>query len=730
MSDGNITFSTKLDNAQLEKELKDTERKIAQSREKITKAEEAKLPLVKKLEEMQQAMEEARKSVSYLKEEIAGMEEAMRPGSAPDDYFAAAGDLPQARQTLEEQQKKLAQLQAEWDKIRDKVAGYDAKIEQATAELERNKAAAGHMKKKMSSGGAQMAKAMDKARTAAKKLETRLLSIAKSALLFSVMYTAFRKVAEYMGKALKTNAAYTKELARLLGALYTAFQPLYEFILPGLLAVLRVLTAVVQVTANILSKLSGKTAAQSADAAKQLYNEANALDEVSEAARRAQRQTAGFDEMNIMQSNDASAQSGTTVAPDFTDFDTEAYKSKIDELTVYISGAFLALGALLAFSGVNIPLGIALLAAGAAGLVVTIKENWHSMDGSLKEAVNWVTVILGGALLVIGAILAFSGVSVAKGITLIAMGAVSLGTAAALNWDTISNALQTPMGKTLASLSLLVLGVILTFTGVATPLGVSLMAAGATGLVTVTALNWNTIVSALRGPVGAITALISGSLLVFGILLVCTGVALPLGIALIAAGAAGLVTVTALNWNAILEKLKGVWGGIQAWWKQSVAPKLTLKYWKEKFSSIGEGLAQKIKDGINTAIRLINQFIGWLNEKMNFSWDAFKIAGKTIIPKGSLQLFTIPKIPYLAQGAVIPPNREFMAVLGDQKHGTNLEAPEDLIRKIVREESGGGGADRPIVFVLKIGKRTLGKAVVDSLNELTRQEGELVLELG
>ena len=93
-------------------------------------------------------------------------------------------------------------------------------------------------------------------------------------------------------------------------------------------------------------------------------------------------------------------------------------------------------------------------------------------------------------------------------------------------------------------------------------------------------------------------------------------------------------------------------------------------------------------------------------------------------------MVTPPKIPYLAQGAVIPPNREFLAVLGDQKHGTNLEAPEALIRKIVREESGGGGADRPIVFVLKIGKRTLGKAVVDSLNELTRQNGELVLELG
>jgi hypothetical protein len=48
------------------------------------------------------------------------------------------------------------------------------------------------------------------------------------------------------------------------------------------------------------------------------------------------------------------------------------------------------------------------------------------------------------------------------------------------------------------------------------------------------------------------------------------------------------------------------------------------------------------------------------------------------------------EMPKLAQGAVIPPNREFMAVLGDQSNGRNLEAPESLIRSIVREESGGG----------------------------------------
>ena len=57
-------------------------------------------------------------------------------------------------------------------------------------------------------------------------------------------------------------------------------------------------------------------------------------------------------------------------------------------------------------------------------------------------------------------------------------------------------------------------------------------------------------------------------------------------------------------------------------------------------------------------------------------------------------------IPRLAQGAVIPPNRKFMAVLGDQRNGTNIEAPADLIRQIVREEitNFGGGEDITIKF--------------------------------
>ena len=57
----------------------------------------------------------------------------------------------------------------------------------------------------------------------------------------------------------------------------------------------------------------------------------------------------------------------------------------------------------------------------------------------------------------------------------------------------------------------------------------------------------------------------------------------------------------------------------------------------------------------------------------------------------SLPNVSAPQIPLLATGAVIPPNAPFMAVVGDQRSGTNIEAPESLIRQIVREEVGGMG---------------------------------------
>lgn len=66
-----------------------------------------------------------------------------------------------------------------------------------------------------------------------------------------------------------------------------------------------------------------------------------------------------------------------------------------------------------------------------------------------------------------------------------------------------------------------------------------------------------------------------------------------------------------------------------------------------------------------------------------------------------------PRVPYLASGAVIPPNAPFMAMLGDQRNGKNLEAPESLIRRIVREEAGGNQKGGQYQFTAQINRKTL-----------------------
>lgn len=162
----------------------------------------------------------------------------------------------------------------------------------------------------------------------------------------------------------------------------------------------------------------------------------------------------------------------------------------------------------------------------------------------------------------------------------------------------------------------------------------------------------------------------------------------------------------------VITGFRNLWDTIKGWWQQYVAPVFTIAWWKEKFSVIGEALAQKIKDAINTAISLFNTFIDWINEKMHFSWDDIKIGGKTIVQAGSVQLINIPNIPYLASGAVIPPNREFLAVLGDQKSGTNIEAPLSTIKQAVAEvlaSMGGGNNEQTAYLVLD--ELVLGKVI-------------------
>ena len=229
------------------------------------------------------------------------------------------------------------------------------------------------------------------------------------------------------------------------------------------------------------------------------------------------------------------------------------------EITTIVSGFMLAVGAILVVTGVNIPLGVGLMAAGAVGLAATVGLNWTAMSSELASTLALITGVVGGFLLALGAIMAFSGANLPLGIALMALGGASLVTAAVINWHNsdrhLTDALTTLTGV-LAGASLAV-GAMLAFTGVAIGLGIALMAIGAVTLVSAAALNWNSLPDALASPLSRVGLLVSGATLALGAILAFSG-CMPLGIALMAVGATSLVSVMALNWNGLSDEIQNV----------------------------------------------------------------------------------------------------------------------------------------------------------------------------
>ncbi len=351
-----------------------------------------------------------------------------------------------------------------------------------------------------------------------------------------------------------------------------------------------------------------------------------------------------------------------TVAVNWNSTSTQMTQT-ISIITALVSAALLVIGAVLVFGAGSTPLGIGLMAAGAVGLASTVAVNWNNIQDALQGPIGTITALVSGALLVLGAVLAFSGGALPLGIGLMAAGAISLAAVVALNWENIIEALQGPIGEVTAAISaaLLALGALLAFSGVALPLGIAIMALGAVGLATVIAVNWNTIVTALQGPIGAITAAASAALLALGVILCLSGVGIPLGIGLILAGAAGLAAVIAINWDYIPDKVAGIWTKIEDGTKGFINWMISGIEW----------MVNKVLDGINWMIDQLN--------KVSFSVPDWvpKIGGNRF--GFDISNISPVSLPRLAQGAVIPPNRQFMAVLGDQTSGTNIETPLDTM---------------------------------------------------
>lgn len=193
-------------------------------------------------------------------------------------------------------------------------------------------------------------------------------------------------------------------------------------------------------------------------------------------------------------------------------------------------------------------------------------------------------------------------------------------------------------------------------------------------------------------------------------------------------------------WNGIKTSAKEKWDAIWSTIKEVVKKIVDgivdkFKGARDKVVDAFEGIKNKVKEIFNKVIGIVNGAIGTVNGAISgiesaFSFGPWEVPtpfGKKTI--GFSATFPrVPTIPYLAKGAVIPPRSEFLAVLGDQKQGNNIETPEALLRKIVREETGSssGGDYR---FTAQINRRTIFDEIIDEAKLRRSTSGRNPFEL-
>lgn len=343
---------------------------------------------------------------------------------------------------------------------------------------------------------------------------------------------------------------------------------------------------------------------------------------------------------------------------------SERTKTMIATIMAIAGGAFLAIGLILIGTGVKLPLGIAMVAIGAAMLVAAVALKWNEMSEKIRTVISIIMAVVGVAFLVLGSVLAFSGANLPLGIALIALGAVALTATITLSWSILKDNIQTVLLAIMAvvSVALLVLGAVLAFSGAHLVLGIALIAAGAVGLCTSLALMWNSLPEKVKNVISIIATVVGAALLVLGIILCASGVMLPLGIALIAAGAATLVTVSALNKDAIVNWISDVWTKIKNFWNAHIRFVFKSEWWTNKFNCIKQGMKNALNGVITIVENTINRVVGALN--------SFSIKIPNWVPTygGSSLGFNIPyaHLPRLAKGGIVNnPGRGQAVIAGE-----------------------------------------------------------------
>lgn len=401
---------------------------------------------------------------------------------------------------------------------------------------------------------------------------------------------------KYIAEAYDTLSGKSFTMSNQLGA---AWATLKATIAPVLIEIINLVTAAANAITQLFAVLGGRgTYLKAIDYTKEW---ADTTKKGGAAAKEWKNQLMGFDEINRLEEPSKGGGGGGSALPDYENMFQEnkvnstlstiadTVKKHLSDIELFAAGAALGVGLILTLTGANIPLGLGLIALGAVGIAHALSTNWDEIKDNVGDVLSQIEFVASGLALGLGLMLALTGANIPLGLGLMAVGALGLANAIALNWDEIPDNVKKTISDIdiIAGGSALAIGLVLALTGVATPLGLALMAAGAAALIGAAALNWDAIPAKTKNTLGLIATIAGGALLAIGLILACSGVALPLGLGLMAAGGASLAWgAQNYDWDALKKKLQGVWQGIKDWWNRDVAKYFTRDYWQEKIDTM------------------------------------------------------------------------------------------------------------------------------------------------
>lgn len=638
---------------------------------------------------------------------------------------------------IKDQQFVIKDLEKEYAMLVAQGKGNSTNAEELKARIAELKAELQQLTSAASAMGVKTAAASTKAAQGLKQFGKRIAGIIKSALIFSVLYKVMQAVVKLFKNILMSDEEFRQDWEELKAAFYTAAYPIVNLIVPAIKFIVQQVRDWAVSIGKVAAALQGMSYSELVNQAKASKEAADNYADMEKSSKKTadnvKKQLASFDDIQILSSGNEEEQGAGQYAgfEGLGKYDTSGEKSMLDDLMTAIGGALVAVGLILLFHG-QLAWGVGFIIAGAvAGLfgvaIATLSD--ESVSQKVKDELSNAMLIVGVAAIVLGILLCMAQQWV-WGIGLIAVGAASIVTPVALNWDGIKEQLQGSFGGWLAlgGAIAIVLGILLCFTPFL-PLGIGLIVLGVGAAVAPIVANWDSIKDRISNAFEEVKEWISAyGGLVLGIILLFTGVGTAFGLALImdSISSLGKGEKPAL-WDSLLESIKKTWNDIKSYWNANIANVWTLRFWLDLAKIAGNGLINGFELAINGIIGMFEKMINWIVDGLNkISFDIPDwLGGGSFginLPRANFGRVSIPR---LAQGAVIPPNREFLAVLGDQKKGTNIEAPLQTIVDAfnIALQGNANYASGKTEVVLEIDGRELGRAVVEQGDRENRRIG-------